>query len=715
LNKVTFVFGIHNHQPVGNFDFVFEDAYQRAYLPFLEVLEAHPKIRLAQHYSGILFEWILRHHPDYINRLRQLVERQQVEMMTGAYYEPILMTIPDRDQKGQILKLTKTIEQHTGYKAQGLWLAERVWEPHLPKPLREAGIIYTIVDDSHFKYAGLKENQLTGYYVTEEQGVPLNIFPISERLRYTIPFGEPEETLEYIQKVANLGENRIAIFADDGEKFGVWPTTYEHVFKRGWLDRFFQMLEENSDWIAMRHFSEVIAEIPPVGQVYLPTASYREMMEWALPAESNQELEDFQQKLKQLDLWEKYSIYVRGGFWRNFLVKYPESNQMHKKMLYVSNKVWKAAKRLPPEQNQKALDHLWAGQCNCPYWHGVFGGLYLPHLRHAIYQNLIQAETIVEKLISDKNNFIRTSVFDLTGNGKNDIVIETSCFNLYFEPHHGAQLFEWDYKPRAVNLLDTMTRRQEGYHRQLHRAVNVNSQAKNEKTASIHDLVLAKEDGLERYLNYDWYQRNALIDHFLANDAQLENFARCQYEEKGDFVNQPYAFKIHKKNTQHVLEFERLGRVWDNDKCISIGLRKKIVVNANSNLIEIHYEIQNQGNVTAKLNFGIEWNFGLLGGHSPDRYYEIPGIKLAENYLASTGEIPEVGTLWIKDHWLKLAVKLTFSPQATLWRFPIETVSLSEGGFERVYQNSTVLPHWQFILKPGEYKQFKINNQVIDL
>src|ERR1044072_5704898 len=86
--------------------------------------------------------------------------------------------------------------------------------------------------------------------------------------------------------------------------------------------------------------------------------------------------------------------FVKGGIWRNFLMKYPESNAMYKKMLRVSSKVHAGKK------NEAALDHLWAGQCNCAYWHGVFGGLYLPVLRQAIYRNLIEAERILDE---DKN------------------------------------------------------------------------------------------------------------------------------------------------------------------------------------------------------------------------------------------------------------------------------------------------------------------------
>ncbi|RMF56485.1 MAG: 4-alpha-glucanotransferase, partial [Calditrichaeota bacterium] len=157
MKKIKVAFGIHNHQPVGNFDFVFEEAHDKAYSPFLDLLERHPGIRMVQHYSGILLEWLKRNKPDFLPRLKKLVQRGQVELMTGGFYEPILSIIPYRDKVGQISKLTKFLQQEIGYEPKGMWLAERIWEPHLPKPCSEAGVRYVVLDDSHFKNAGLRE------------------------------------------------------------------------------------------------------------------------------------------------------------------------------------------------------------------------------------------------------------------------------------------------------------------------------------------------------------------------------------------------------------------------------------------------------------------------------------------------------------------------------------------------------------------------------
>ena len=202
MHPVVLSLAIHNHQPVGNFDHIMARATDNAYAPLVGALERHPRIRLALHYSGPLLDWLKPHRPDLLQRIRALAARGQVEILTGGYYEPILAAIPDADKRGQIEKLTRTITAEFGSAPEGLWLAERVWEPHLARPIGEAGVRYTIVDDTHFRAVGLEEAHLLGYYITEEDGVPLAIFPSLKRLRYLIPWAPVEEVIGYLRGLA---------------------------------------------------------------------------------------------------------------------------------------------------------------------------------------------------------------------------------------------------------------------------------------------------------------------------------------------------------------------------------------------------------------------------------------------------------------------------------------------------------------------------------
>jgi predicted glycosyl hydrolase (DUF1957 family) len=692
MKRVNFIFGIHNHQPVGNFDFVFQEAYEKSYLPFLQVLQKFPKIKMVIHFTGILLDWLKENHPELITMVREMVQRGQLEVMTGGYYEPILSIIPEADRIGQIQKLSQEVEDLFGYKPQGMWLAERVWEPTLPTTMANAGVKYTVIDDTHFKYAGLSEDQLTGYFISEDLGNSVSLFPISKRLRYTIPFQDPNDTIEHLRSMATEDGHNIVVFADDGEKFGVWPNTYQHVYTEKWLERFFQALEENSYWINTIHFSDAVQITRPLSKIYLPTASYAEMMHWALFPHSFQAYEDFEHYLKNQDVYEDVHVFVRGGFWRNFLAKYSEVNEMHKKMLRVSKKLW-ALPKAKQQQAKEAFDQVWAGQCNCPYWHGVFGGLYLSHLRDAIYSNLINAEKVADELSGRKFPFIEITDHDVDGFG--EVIVETREQNGYVSLVRGGTLSELDYKPQNKNLLDTMTRRKEGYHIKLDQAVMPGDESAG-KTASIHDLVIAKEPDLASKLFYDNYERKSFIDHFIGEGTTLDNIASSQYGEDGDFVEQPYELVKKTSSKKHAqLILQRKGRVWYHGVHEEVRIVKKYEFDTEKAITSVTYTLHNESGKELELWFGVELNFGLQAGHSDDRYYYIDGAPLADKFLDSRGEINDASFVGLKDEWRKLDAQVHMSEKGNIWRFPIETISLSEAGFERVYQSSVVIPNWK--------------------
>src|SRR5436309_6053080 len=181
-NRIYFGLLLHNHQPVGNFPWVFQQVYEEAYLPLIKALERHPKVRLSLHYTGSLLDWLEEAHPEFIESIATLVRRNQVEIVSGGYYEPILPSIPDSDKIAQIHRLSEHLYHNFGVQPRGMWIAERVWEPSLPRYIHEAGIECTILDDVHFKNVGLEDKDLYGYYATEDQSKVLKIYATSKAL-----------------------------------------------------------------------------------------------------------------------------------------------------------------------------------------------------------------------------------------------------------------------------------------------------------------------------------------------------------------------------------------------------------------------------------------------------------------------------------------------------------------------------------------------------
>jgi 4-alpha-glucanotransferase len=690
MKKIKFVFAIHNHQPVGNFDHIAEEAYHNAYLPLVEAAKEVPWFKINLHFTGSLLEWMLKSHPDFIKTVASMAESGQVEVMGGGFYEPILALLPDEDKLGQIRKLSKFVEEHFGRKPRGIWLAERVWEPHLPAAISDAGIEYVVVDDFHFKMSGFRDNELTGYFITEEQGQTLKVFPGSERLRYTIPFKDPEETIQYLRDIPDAGPNTLAVMADDGEKFGVWPGTYKWVYEEGWLRRFIKALEANSEWIQPSTFSEYIDSEGPRGRAYLPTCSYMEMGEWSLPANAMLEYEDFLDELKLQPGYDIKRLFVKGGFFRNFLSKYPEANAMHKRMLQVSRKVHCAGGAL----NDEAFDDLWRGQCNDAYWHGVFGGLYLPHLRDSVYRHLIKAETAAEAA-SGTQGSLTLETADLDGDLSDEVMITNRDVAVAIDPGEGGIIYELDYRPISMNMINTLSRRPEAYHRKL--SDQYSAAHSGEGAATIHEKMGAKEEGLFKYLHYDWYRKASLIDHFLGQEMDFEAFRNSSHKEAGDFVKSAYSSAVEKQDGKVTVVLSRVGEVQGEP----VLVRKTVTVKENESGLNADYVLRNEGNEELNTAFAVEFNFSLLAGNSSDRYFEIPGHSLKANNFASAGELNNVQEVRMVDEWLNYVLTLSLSEKAALWRFPVETVSQSESGYERVFQGSSVVPVWRVTLQPG--------------
>jgi alpha-amylase len=702
--QIRLVLALHNHQPVGNFDGVFEAAYHDSYAPFLDVLEQYPEIPVSLHTSGSLLDWIAERHPEYIDRLRGFVERGQIEIIGGPYFEPILACIPGRDRVGQIRAYSQHLERTFGGRVRGMWVPERVWEQSFTADITAAGIEYTIVDDFHFKGAGLAADRLYGYYFTEDEGRLLKIFPGSERLRYTIPFQDPQETINYLRGIAERFPNSVVAFGDDGEKFGTWPGTKDHVYRDGWLRRFLDALMANRDWLKVATLAEAVDCVAPLGRVYLPDSSYREMTEWALPTEQQILYHDLVHRKEHDPDWPQLKQFVRGGFWRNFLTKYAESNEMYCRMREVSDRLDElsgtpAARERPDLLNQARME-LYRGQCNCPYWHGAFGGLYLPHLRNAIYRHLIAADNLLEELSGRTGRWVHVDVRDYNLDARKEVRLASNALVAYLAPARGGHLYELDVRSIRHNLLATLNRRPEAYHQKVLRG----EQTQEGQAVSIHDLVKFKQPDLDKKLCYDQWPRKMLVDHWLRPGVSAEEFQRGE-GEIGDFVKGVYDARLRQSSRRVEAILSREGRCGEH----RVRITKTIALDvASGSLLEIQYELS-QLPPGASCRFAVEFNFAGLAAGADDRYfYNGGGQQLGR--LESVLSLDSADRIGLVDEWLGIDTALDLSQPARVWTFPIQTVSTSESGFELVHQSSVVVPHWEFT--PDESGSWSVRIQL---
>ncbi|MGB9434250.1 MAG: alpha-amylase/4-alpha-glucanotransferase domain-containing protein [Candidatus Acidiferrum sp.] len=683
---------VHAHQPSGNFEHVFEECYQNSYNAFLSLIEKHPKIRLALHYSGPLLLWIGKNHPEYLERLKTLVASGQVELMGGGFYEPILISIPEADRNEQITRLADYIEKHFGKRPTGAWLAERVWEPQLPSTLAGASVAYTLVDDLPFLAAGFEPQELFGPYIAEDCGKSVWLFPGLKELRYLIPFRKVEESITYFKDAAKLHPGGVAAFGDDMEKFGVWPGTFQHCYTEGWLAEFFAALEENFEWLKTVTPSECMRAHKPLGRADLPTASYAEMMEWVLPTNTRLRFYALQ---KEFSARPDLLTFVRGGGWRGFFRKYPESNLLHKKMLRVSACVAAVPpRRSSPEHTahvQEARDQLLRGQGNDAYWHGVFGGLYAPHLRTELWRNLVRAETLVDQLTPGAS-LPRVEFLDYDADGDSELLFSAPEYQALLKPSDGATLSAFDFRPCAATLINSVQRRPEAYHSRLREAASMTPSSGG--AVSIHDQVRVKEPNLERFLRYDRFSRHSFRLLFFDPSRTSGDYETLQLNELAG----PAAgnFEIHHSSANHAdLVFAQALPEFAKDPANPphLEITKHFLFGPAPQGCEVSCDISLtlSAPLRAPMCFGVESVINLLAPTEPDRFFETPDGRQNLRY----GGAVAGPVLRMEDGWQRLRLTLHAPVSDEFWVAPIETVSESEGGFERVYQGSQILALWR--------------------
>jgi len=667
---------IHAHQPAGNFDSVLEDVYRLAYRPFLEELRRRAGIRVAFHYSGILLEWLEKRHPEYFDWLGELIEAGRVELLGGGYYEPILSAIPERDRLAQLERMSRYLERRFGRAPRGAWLTERVWDPTLPQTLARAGLDYTLTDDHHFLSAGLDPDQLYGYYLTEWQGYGVKVIPGLQKLRYLLPFRMENDAIAYLHDLNARVPGAMAAMGDDLEKFGAWPKTHDHVYRDGWLRRFFDAVENAGGWLTTALAGDAVSSRGPLGRIYLPTASYPEMMGWALPASAASHYEALRHRVDAMPEAPQLSGFVHGGLWHNFFHKYEEANHLHKRMLDVSRRYEELDRAVAPagearRRLEPGYDRLLRAQCNDAYWHGVFGGLYAPHLRAAVWQALLEGEAALDELAPAVSGPRR---LDFNLDGQEEVFLSNDCLRAIASPADGGTVSEIVWRPLAFNAVNSLRRRPEAYHAKLREA-----SAGDAGAQSIHDRVVAKEAGLEHYLHYDRYNRHAFRCFVFGPGRSLDDYRFGRLEESPQFAGGPFE-----------IVSAAAGRCTLQARAADCHCEANKQISLHGSSVIVEWKLRSGG--PAPLTAGLEVVLNLLAPDAHDRYFVLPeNGQRPRLHWAGEARGP---SLALVDEYLNLRIELRATPAPTWWVLPIFTVSLSEDGFEKVYQGSTILPHW---------------------
>lgn len=420
MKKIRLLLVVHHHQPVGASQQQLEDAYFWHYLPFLDCFDEFPKLRLTLHLSGGLLEWLAIHQPEYLDRVGGLVAEGRLELLGGAFYDPVLPWLNERDAVGQIHMGRSWLRERLGTEPSGVWLAEQVWEPSLPRVLARAGASYSLVSGRAFELGGYREDPLFGYYMTESQGESVAVFPLDAGLGELFPDASVGRIMAYLSSLAADDDDTLRALtgALSGERL-----------ETEWLQELFQALSDH-EVVEAHPVGEFLDAAPPSGRVYLPSASRSK------------------------------------AFFSRLLVEHPESNWMLQRIHRVSallaramggDRAVESAGHKPPDM----LRSLWRATC-CDAF--VPPGVYDPQLRHANYGNLLRAEEAVEQTQRSRGDHLEHAWLDLDKDGHDEVEVTGQYVTAYVKPSAGGALAELDLKERHVNVLNTLRPNIDGSH-----------------------------------------------------------------------------------------------------------------------------------------------------------------------------------------------------------------------------------------------------------
>jgi alpha-amylase len=684
MKHVNLALALHHHQPVGNLPHVLEECYQKCYLPILDAVERYPKLRFNLSYSGPLLRFFERQHPEFLEKLKWLIACRQVELLATGFYEPILAEIEEDDRQGQLRLMLEWMDEKLGVTPKGAWLSEGVWENSLAKTFRRAGLNFTIVRNERLLQAGVPESQLHGYHVTEYFGNVLRLFPRDSNLYRMIPYGDAGELMVYLRRMANRGLGLTLTVDDHAERWGVWPGSFERIQQSGAMEKLFAALNDAGDWLRLRTFSEVVSDEPPQSRCYIPAGPSAELGMWSLPDESRQRFAWALGNIQQRHDANRFLPFFRAGSWGGFRARYFESNLMEKKGLWLKSHLSSLASE---EQRRQAQDLLWQAQCNTAYWHGTSGGIYLPHLRQAIWDRLLAAQQVILQGVKEW----KVEKCDFTADDQDDVLAFNDKLSFFVDPAYGGACFEFSLLDKKWNYANTLTRRPET---DPESAADANNQKNSAPPV-------------------DMYKRHLFQERFINRHVTTEELRQGAFREGGDFISNAYKFiGVTLRDGGAEIELERLGRYFVNGADQPVRVIKTYAWNRDGNELRLRYQVKNESSLPLNSCFATELNLCTVPSQDANGEVTLAGGRARGFEYAWYEDLTREMSIRLSDG---LGLSMTSPEPMSVWSYPINSQSEADGRLPLICQGNCFLFGWPLHLKPGDDVSYELAVQVAGL
>jgi hypothetical protein len=415
---VKVILGFNAHFPLGASSGLFETIYETRIKPFFQTLYQFPNVPAALHFSGSFLYKIDRMHDALSSLVTELLERKQVEIIGGGFYEPMMPLLSHHERIGQIELLTTYLRKSFNKRVTGAYIPDIAWDQSTAYSLSTVGMLYTFVDEQRFIDAGLTLNDYKTPCITENRGRLITVFPVHSSISSELRRRGPKEVFDNLA-ARSKNETRLwTIFPDFFSPAGALNMTIED-----YLQHFFEDISNAAGSIELTLPSKVLKTSPPPRPVY-----FRD----------------------------------KGA--KKYLIENPEAALLYAKMVWVRGLIDQL--KGDKERKQSAQEELWKTQGYSLFCYdddfeffskSVSDGAHIAGIRNATLRNTVYSSMLLaEQTIRGKGDWKASLIVcDFNFDGINEYLFQNEVMNCY-ACLRGASLFEMDFFPKTWNYLSAV-------------------------------------------------------------------------------------------------------------------------------------------------------------------------------------------------------------------------------------------------------------------
>lgn len=571
---------------------IFENDYLNVYKPALKFLYSHPEFKFAFCINGVQLEFLAKKYPEFIEILKQLITRKQVEIIGGGYYNPALPLLYPMDRTGQIEFLTSTIRAKTGKRPRGAALCGSIWDYSLIVCLNTCGMDYVLLDETLIPADKLKYIPL----IMSDKGKSISILPLNQSFKPK----EDQKVKDFLndisKKIIKTNKNSNERIQNSKKTINIQFThkEFKYLMENNWFENLYKEITQGNGLFEFSTPYASIKETETRVPVYIASGMSGDIAQWGIkPYEA-----------VKMDKRYPVSIY-------DFFQIYPQSRALYDRMLYVSMLVNQShGDKL---RKNSAREKLWEAQAGDGFICTSKGSFVSSTYRQQAYKNLMEAEKILRQCGTFKESITN---YDYTGDGLSEYICRMSKYFAVISLN-GGSIRELDILQNSGNFADNLNRVKE----------------------------------FEGYS--DDYERGLFIDH-LFDEAEFEAYMQNKPSGNGIFSKSLYS-EINFSEAHHEITLFATALFKEKQKISlrkkytmnSNGLMVQYILkNESSDILRAKFAVESS---FAQTNFNAKdynpFSLDILSGGTKQEI----DTSTSSSQLNESGRLKDVEGIWITD------------------------------------------------------------------